>query len=291
MYIHLTDICARLQGEGEQMINLSVEQDRFYRENRFSFWPNVLEKLEVFNQQYKKMRDEHREVQASLEDGRARSQSQAEQYKDKIKEVIAQQITTKEETAAMQKHIALAAELDHLLKKQRAFELGSLQQRLLFSDGSGAAQDDLEELRSVLFGSEGSPEGGRRSVEESYREPLDAERNHLERERLLVLFAVKHHEALWPSAKVRHGHKAAARVKGGKSALGDEFERMCESGELQLVQAVLRPIAYGGYQDGVTCTPGLFENMQESKEREKRSSGEEAYELLQHVRKSSFSVE
>ena len=39
---------ARLKDEGEQMINLSCEQDRFYRENRFTFWPSVLEEIDGF---------------------------------------------------------------------------------------------------------------------------------------------------------------------------------------------------------------------------------------------------
>lgn len=43
---------ARLQDEGEQMINLSCEQDRFYRENRYEFWPTVTEKIGVFQSQY-----------------------------------------------------------------------------------------------------------------------------------------------------------------------------------------------------------------------------------------------
>ena len=43
---------ARLQDEGEQMINLSCEQDRFYRENRYEFWPSVTEKIGVFQSQY-----------------------------------------------------------------------------------------------------------------------------------------------------------------------------------------------------------------------------------------------
>jgi hypothetical protein len=30
------------------MINLSCEQDRFYRENRFTFWPSVLEEIDGF---------------------------------------------------------------------------------------------------------------------------------------------------------------------------------------------------------------------------------------------------
>ncbi len=43
---------ARLQDEGEQMINLSCEQDRFYRENRYEFWPSVTEKIGDFQSQY-----------------------------------------------------------------------------------------------------------------------------------------------------------------------------------------------------------------------------------------------
>jgi hypothetical protein len=42
---------ARLQDEGEQMINLSCEQDRFYRDNRYEFWPSVTEKIGDFQAQ------------------------------------------------------------------------------------------------------------------------------------------------------------------------------------------------------------------------------------------------
>ena len=125
----------------------------------------------------------------------------------------------------------------------------------------------------------------RRSSEESYRDPLSVEGNPLERERLLVLFALRHHETLWPSAKVRGGQVAAARVKGGQStALGDEFEKLCEGGgELELIKAVITPCR-GGYHDGSSCTPGLFDNMRKSKERQARrlGRGQEEYELLQH---------
>ena len=41
----------KLQVEGEQSINLSCEQDRFYRENRYEFWPVVTEKIGDFQSQ------------------------------------------------------------------------------------------------------------------------------------------------------------------------------------------------------------------------------------------------
>ena len=105
---------------------------------------------------YKKMREQHRDVLESDQVTRERTLSQAEDHKDRVKEVVAQQFTTREETANMQKHIALAAELDHLVRHQRANELGSLEQRLLFSDSS-QVQGDMDELKDLLYGSEGSP--------------------------------------------------------------------------------------------------------------------------------------
>ena len=125
---------------------------------------------------------------------------------------------------------------------------------------------------------------GRRSTEESYRPPLSVDENHLERERLLLLFALRHHETLWPPAKVRGKHIAAARAQGSEStALGEEFVRLCEGGgELELVKKVITPCR-SAYRDGSSCTPGLFDNMRESKERHaRRSRGQEEYELLQH---------
>ena len=183
--VQFTPTAKRLQDEGEQMINLSCEQDRFYRENRYEFWPSVTEKIGDFQAQcvaclllpslsvrhvhhallnfgarlefrYKKMREEHRDVLESDHGTRERTLSQAEDHKDRVKEVVAQQFTTREETANMQKHIALVSELDHLVRKQRANEVGSLEQRLVFSDSS-QAQDDMKELKDLLYGSEGSP--------------------------------------------------------------------------------------------------------------------------------------
>jgi len=109
-----------------------------------------------WNCRYKKMREEHRDVLEADHGTRERSLSQAEDHKDRVKEVVAQQFTTREETANMQKHIALAAELDHLVRQQRANELGSLEQRLVFSDSS-QAQEDMDALKDLLYGSEGSP--------------------------------------------------------------------------------------------------------------------------------------
>lgn len=102
------------------------------------------------------MREEHRDVLESDHGTRQRTLSQAEDHKDRVKQVVAQQFTTREETEHMKKHIALAAELDHLVRQQRANELGSLEQRLIFSDSS-RAQDDMDELKDLLYGSEGSP--------------------------------------------------------------------------------------------------------------------------------------
>ena len=221
----------------------------------------------------------------------------------------------------MQKHIALAAELDHLVRHQRANELGSLEQRLLFSDSS-QVQDDMEELKDLLYGSEGSPtvraqgcanvlcplplvcssvpthlwlksKARRRSSEQSYRPPLSAEEHPLERERLLVLFALRHHETLWPQAKVRGDHVAAARVQGSdRTPLGEEFERLCEGpppgemdlglGEMDLVRKVIEPCRSATIDES-SCTPGLFENVRESKEwHARRTRGQEEYELVQH---------
>lgn len=102
------------------------------------------------------MREEHRDVLESDHGTRERTLSQAEEHKDRVKEVVAQQFTTREENANMQKHIALAAELGHLVRQQRADELGSLEQHLLFSDSSHA-EDDMKQLKALLYGSEGSP--------------------------------------------------------------------------------------------------------------------------------------
>jgi hypothetical protein len=124
----------------------------------------------------------------------------------------------------------------------------------------------------------------RRSTEESYRPPLSVDENHLERERLLVLFALRHHETLWPQAKVRGDHVAAARVQGSESTpLGREFEKLCEGGgEMELVTKVIQPCR-SQTRDESSCTPGLFENLRESKEwHARRSRGQEEYELLQH---------
>lgn len=124
----------------------------------------------------------------------------------------------------------------------------------------------------------------RRSTEESYRPPLSVDDNYLERERLLVLFALRHHETLWPPPKVRGAHVAAARAQGPEStALGEEFIKLCEGhGELELVKKIIAPCRKG-YHDGSTCTPGLFDNMRESKEwHARRSRGQGEYELLQH---------
>jgi hypothetical protein len=108
--------------------------------------------------------------------------------------------------------------------------------------------------------------------------------HHLERERLLVLFALRHHETLWPQAKVRGDHVAAARVQGSeRTPLGEEFERLCEgAGEMELVRKVIEPCR-SATRDESSCTPGLFENVRESKEwHARRTRGLEEYELVQH---------
>lgn len=123
----------------------------------------------------------------------------------------------------------------------------------------------------------------RRSTEESYRPPLSVDENHLERERLLVLFALRHHETLWRPPKVRGDHVAAARVQGFESTpLGREFEKLCDGGEMELVSKVIQPCRSATHDES-SCTPGLFENVRESKEwHARRSRGQEEYELLQH---------
>ena len=300
-----------LQDKDLESIPLSIEQDRFYRENRprqrqfhfcvarlqfqtvvhagFAFWPEVLQKYQVIRAQYKRDREQHRAV-LEADQGRERTLSQAEDHKERVRATVAHQYTKREDNASVENHTKLVAELNHLIGEQNANEVGALGQSLVFSE-SGHAQADLDELKSLLHGSEGAVSGaGGRSAEERYRAPLTVDEHAKERERLLVVFALRHQESLWKWPKAqRHGGVAAAAVKGGfhtPTKLGEELQALCEGGEEDLIHAMVL-----AHRDTEKVTPGLFDDARRSRERhQKRLSREEAelYEVFPHRPRLDF---
>ena len=98
---------------------------------------------------------------------------------------------------------------------------------------------------------------GGRSAEERYRAPLTVDEHAKERERLLVVFALRHQESLWKWPKAqRHGGVAAAAVKGGfhtPTKLGEELQALCEGGEEDLIHAMVL-----AHRDAEKVTPGCI---------------------------------
>ena len=273
------------QIESKAPLAYNLLQSKFYETHQFDFWPEVQEALVARGQEWKKDKQNLRESMsqpsnAPSEDQRVIGISNVDKGPDL-------DLLSNDAKKEMEMCTTIVAELDNRVNCQRMLEVGTLEQALVNTDerGASAFKSHFEQLEALLVGCDGGGDGGL-SNEVRQLDQHDPGQK-LQRERLLLLFALRHKDRLWTPQQTRGVGRAVAAMNRDKLVTNDpgpgsDFYRLMADNEIKLVEKLVRRMNRVEV-DGATNQ--LLQAMGKARRdfaQQLAKEGKEEFELLQH---------